>query len=354
MVEKKQTIFWIVITCILFLAIYTLSPVLMPFVAGMILAYLLDPLVDRVEKIGIRRSFSTFFVLTIFFVCSVGSSLLLLPVILNQLSNLTSFLPTLISNLEPFIRQARSLVDNAIKADNNNQLPLPVADILNWAGGFLTEIISSSLAFANLLSLIIITPIVAFYLLRDWDLIIKKVKSWMPIAQKVRIVEQVSKVDRSLSALVRGQGTVCLILALYYSVSLTAVGLQFGILIGIFSGIVSFIPFVGAILGAIFSIGFSIIQFDTYTPIFLVAGIFLVGQVVEGNFLTPKLIGEAVGLHPVWVIFALLTGATLFGFLGVLLALPIAVVVAVLIRFSLSSYLESEIYSGEADVDKRD
>lgn len=354
MVEKKQTIFWIVITCILFLAIYSLSPVLMPFVAGMILAYLLDPLVDRVEKIGIRRSFSTFFVLTIFFVCSVGSSLLLLPVILNQLSNLTSFLPTLISNLEPFIRQARSLVDNAIKADNNNQLPLPVADILNWAGGFLTEIISSSLAFANLLSLIIITPIVAFYLLRDWDLIIKKVKSWMPIAQKVRIVEQVSKVDRSLSALVRGQGTVCLILALYYSVSLTAVGLQFGILIGIFSGIVSFIPFVGAILGAIFSIGFSIIQFDTYTPIFFVAGIFLVGQVVEGNFLTPKLIGEAVGLHPVWVIFALLTGATLFGFLGVLLALPIAVVVAVLIRFSLSSYLGSEIYSGERDVDRRD
>ena len=354
MVEKKQTIFWIVITCILFLAIYTLSPVLMPFVAGMILAYLLDPLVDRVEKIGIRRSLSTFFVLIIFFVCSVGSSLLLLPVILNQLSNLTSFLPTLISNLEPFIRQARSLVDNAIKADSSNQLPLPVADILNWAGGFLTEIISSSLAFANLLSLIIITPIVAFYLLRDWDLIIKKVKSWMPIAQKVRIVEQVSKVDRSLSALVRGQGTVCLILALYYSVSLTAVGLQFGILIGIFSGIVSFIPFVGAILGAIFSIGFSIIQFDTYTPIFFVAGIFLVGQVVEGNFLTPKLIGEAVGLHPVWVIFALLTGATLFGFLGVLLALPIAVVAAVLIRFSLSSYLESEIYSGEADVDKRD
>ena len=354
MVEKKQTIFWIVITCILFLAIYTLSPVLMPFVAGMILAYLLDPLVDRVEKIGIRRSLSTFFVLTIFFVCSAGSSLLLLPVILNQLSNLTSFLPTLISNLEPFMRQVRSLVDNAIKADNSNQLSLPVADILNWAGGFLTEIISSSLAFANLLSLIIITPIVAFYLLRDWDLIINKVKSWMPITQKVRIVEQVVKVDRSLSALVRGQGTVCLILALYYSISLTAVGLQFGILIGIFSGIVSFIPFVGAILGAIFSIGFSIIQFETYTPILFVAGIFLVGQVLEGNFLTPKLIGEAVGLHPVWVIFALLTGATLFGFLGVLLALPIAVVVAVLIRFSLRSYLDSAIYSGEIDVDKKD
>ena len=261
MIEKKQTIFWIVITCILFLAIYTLSSVLMPFVAGMILAYLLDPLVDRVEKIGIRRSLSTFFVLTIFFVCSAGSSLLLLPVILNQLSNLTSFLPTLINNLEPFIRQVRSLVDNAIKADSSNQLSLPIADILNWAGGFLTEIISNSLAFANLLSLIIITPIVAFYLLRDWDLIINKVNSWMPITQKVRIVEQVVKVDRSLSALVRGQGTVYLILALYYSVSLTAVGLQFGVLIGIFSGIVSFIPFVGAILGAIFSIGFSIIQF---------------------------------------------------------------------------------------------
>ena len=354
MLEKKHTIFWIVITCILFLAVYTLSSVLTPFVAGMILAYLLDPLVDRVEKIGMKRSLSTFFVLTIFFVCSAGSSLLLLPVILSQLSNLTSFLPTLISNLEPFISQARSLVDNAIKADNSNQLPLPVADILNWVGGFLTEFISSSLAFANLLSLIIITPIVAFYLLRDWDLIIDKVKSWLPITQHMTIVAQVVKIDRSLSALVRGQGAVCLILALYYSVSLTVVGLQFGILIGIFAGIVSFIPFVGAILGAILSIGFSIIQFETYTPILLVAGIFLIGQVVEGNFLTPKLIGEAVGLHPVWVIFALLTGATLFGFLGVLLALPIAVVVAVLIRFSLSGYLDSEIYNGETDLDKRD
>ena len=157
MIENRHTIFWIFIAFVIVLALYTLSSVLMPFVAGMILAYLLDPLVDRIEKVGIRRSLSTFFVLTIFFVCLAGSSLLLLPVILSQLNNLTSFLPTLISNLEPFIRQARSLVDNAIKADNSNQLPLPVADILNWAGGFLTEIISNSLAFANLLSLIIIT-----------------------------------------------------------------------------------------------------------------------------------------------------------------------------------------------------
>ena len=270
------------------------------------------------------------------------------------MSNFTIFLPTLISNLEPFIRQARSLVDNAIKAEDSSQPLFPIADILSWAGGFLTEIISSSLAFANLLSLILITPIVAFYLLRDWDLIINKVKSWMPIAHKERIVEQALKIDRSLSALVRGQGSVCLILALYYSVSLTVVGLQFGILIGTFAGIVSFVPFVGAILGAIFSIGFSFIQFESYTSILLVAAIFLVGQVLEGNFLTPKLIGEAVGLHPVWVIFALLTGATLFGFLGILLALPVAVVVAVLIRFSLTNYFESEIYSGKSDLDKQD
>ena len=354
MVEKRDTIFWIVIAFILVLALYTLSSVLMPFVAGMILAYLLDPLVDRVEKFGISRSLSTLLVLTIFFVGSTGSSLLLLPVVLSQLSNFTIFLPTLISNLDPFIRQVRSLVDNAIRTEDSSQPQLPVADILSWAGGFLTEIISSSLAFANLLSLIIITPIVAFYLLRDWDLIINKVKSWMPIAHKERIVEQALKIDRSLSALVRGQGSVCLMLALYYSVSLTVVGLQFGILIGTFAGIVSFVPFVGAILGAIFSIGFSFIQFETVTPILLVAAIFLVGQVLEGNFLTPKLIGEAVGLHPVWVIFALLTGATLFGFLGVLLALPIAVVLAVLIRFGLTNYFESEIYSGNSDVEKKD
>ena len=354
MIENRHTIFWIFIAFVIVLALYTLSSVLMPFVAGMILAYLLDPLVDRIEKFGISRSISTVLVLAIFFVGSTGSSLLLLPVVLSQLSNLTIFLPTLISKLEPFIRQARSLFDNAIKADDSSQPSLPVADILSWAGEFLTEIISSSLAFANLLSLVIITPIVAFYLLRDWDLIINKVKSWMPIAHEKRIVEQDLKIDKSLSALVRGQGSVCLILALYYSFSLTAVGLQFGILIGTFVGIVSFVPFVGAILGAIFSLGFSVIQFETYTPIFLVAAIFLVGQVLEGNFLTPKLIGEAVGLHPVWVIFALLTGATLFGFLGILLALPIAVVVTVLIRLSLTNYFESEIYSGKSDVDKKD
>ena len=199
MVGKRHTIFWIVTAFILVLALYTLSSVLMPFVAGMILAYLLDPLVDRVEKFGISRSLSTLLVLTIFFVGSTGSSLLLLPVVLSQLSNFTIFLPTLISNLEPFIRQARSLVDNAIKAEDSSQPLFPIADILSWAGGFLTEIISSSLAFANLLSLILITPIVAFYLLRDWDLIINKVKSWMPIAHKERIVEQALKIDRSLS-----------------------------------------------------------------------------------------------------------------------------------------------------------
>ena len=144
MVENKQTIFWIVIAFILVLAIYTLSSVLMPFVAGMILAYLLDPLVDRVEKVGIRRSLSTLFVLTIFFVCSTGISLLLLPVVLCQLSKLTTFLPTLVSNLEPLIQQARSLVDNAIKVDDGAQLPLPVADILSWAGGLLTCLLYTS------------------------------------------------------------------------------------------------------------------------------------------------------------------------------------------------------------------
>lgn len=346
MIQRKNHIFWLVAILGLSLILYTLSSVLMPFVAGIILAYLLDPVVDRLEKLGLWRSLSTFLVLTAFMLCSAGCFLLLFPVIADQLSNLTIFLPNIMNKLQPLFEFVSGFLNNNMQSESEDLFPSSVGNILEWGGGFLTKLISSSLAVANFLSLIIITPIVAFYLLRDWDLIVDKTYEWLPLEYKEAITEQILKIDKSLAALVRGQGCVCIVLALFYSVSLTAVGLQFGVLIGLFSGIISFIPFVGAILGAVFSVGLSIFQFDSYTPILLVTVIFFVGQILEGNFLTPKLIGDAVGLHPVWIIFALLTGGSIFGFLGILLALPIAVVVAVCTRFVMTRYLQSTIYHG--------
>ena len=346
MIQRKNHIFWLVAILGLFLIVYTLSSVLMPFVAGIILAYLLDPVVDRLEKLGLWRSLSTFLVLTAFMLCSAGCFLLLFPVIADQLSNLTIFLPNIMNKFQPLFEFVSGFLNNNMQSESEDLFPSSVGNILEWGGGFLTKLISSSLAVANFLSLIIITPIVAFYLLRDWDLIVDQTYEWLPLEYKETITEQILKIDKSLAALVRGQGCVCIVLALFYSVSLTAVGLQFGVLIGLFSGIISFIPFVGAILGAVFSVGLSIFQFDSYTPILLVTAIFFVGQILEGNLLTPKLIGDAVGLHPVWIIFALLTGGSIFGFLGILLALPIAVVVAVCTRFVMTRYLQSTIYHG--------
>ena len=349
MIQRKNHIFWFASILVLFLIIYTLSSVLMPFVAGIILAYFLDPIVDRLEELGLWRSLSTFFVLTAFMLCSAGCFLLLFPVIAAQLSNLTIFLPNIVNKIQPLFEFVGSFLNSNMKSESEDLFPSSVGSILEWGGSFLTKLIRSSLAIANFLSLIIITPIVAFYLLRDWDLIVNKIHGWLPLEYKETVIEQILKIDKSLAALVRGQGCVCIVLALFYSVSLTAVGLQFGVLIGLFSGIISFIPFVGAILGAVFSVGLSIFQFESYTPILLVTAIFFVGQLLEGNFLTPKLIGDAVGLHPVWIIFALLTGGSMFGFLGVLLALPIAVVVAVFTRFGMARYLQSTIYHGNIE-----
>jgi predicted PurR-regulated permease PerM len=198
----------------------------------------------------------------------------------------------------------------------------------------------------NLVSLLVITPVVAFYLLRDWDRIVIQIDSWLPRRYAETIREQVRAVDATLAGFLRGQGTVCLILAIYYGLGLSLAGLDFGLVIGLVAGLLSFVPYVGAIVGLLLSVGLALVQFDAWLPIAIVAAVFILGQVVEGNFLTPKLVGESVGLHPVWIIFALLAGGTLFGFVGLLLAIPAAAVIGVGVRFALDRYLVSAYYKG--------
>jgi predicted PurR-regulated permease PerM len=219
--------------------------------------------------------------------------------------------------------------------------------IAGWITQILSGLVTGGVAIANLLSLIFITPVVSFYLLRDWDRLVAQVDSCLPRGSVGVVREQAGLIDRTLAGWVRGQFTVCLVLGTYYAAGLTLAGLDFGLVIGLLAGLLSFIPFVGAAVGLVGSVGLALVQFDDWLRIAIVAGVFFVGQAVEGNFLTPRLVGDRVGLHPVWVIFALLAGGALFGFVGVLLAVPVAATLGVLVRFLLQRYLESDMYGSD-------
>ncbi len=219
-----------------------------------------------------------------------------------------------------------------------------MANSLKIIGSVIRSVISSGFAFFNLMSLLLITPVVAFYMLRDWDKFIAKVDSLLPVKSQESIREQAREIDCTLAGFIRGQSSVCLILGTYYSLGLYFVGLELGVLVGFVAGIISFIPYVGSILGFTVSIAIAFAQFNSWEPILQVVAVFLIGQFIEGNFLTPKLVGENVGLHPVWVMFALLAGGVLLGFLGLMIAVPVAAVIGVLIRHAIINYKQSDLY----------
>jgi predicted PurR-regulated permease PerM len=211
----------------------------------------------------------------------------------------------------------------------------------------LASVWSQGQALVSLFSLLVITPVVAFYLICDWDRLVAAVDGSIPLSQRETVRGLAREINATISAYVRGQTAVCLILGSYYAIGLTLTGLSFGLLIGIISGLISFIPYVGSMTGLVLSLGVAAAQFfPDWTRILLVLGVFLVGQFLEGNVLAPKLVGKSVGLHPVWLMFALLAFGYLFGFVGLLLAVPLAAAVGVLVRFALRRYLASPLYTG--------
>jgi predicted PurR-regulated permease PerM len=217
-----------------------------------------------------------------------------------------------------------------------------------WLTAFLKSLWSGGRALVSLFSLVVITPVVAFYLLYDWHTMIRVVDSWVPLRQSDTVRALAREIDAAIAGFVRGQSAVCLILGSFYAIALTLTGLNFGLLIGLLSGVITFIPYVGSMTGLILALGVAVAQFwPDYTSIGVVLGIFLLGQFLEGNVLSPKLVGESVGLHPVWLIFALLAFGYLFGFVGLLVAVPLAATIGVLARFALRRYLESSLYTGE-------
>jgi len=345
---EKQAVFWIVLLLVLGGLIYALSGVLAPFIAGLAVAYFFDPVADWLERLGLSRGASAGIVIVTFLGLTIAVAMLLYPLLQAQIMGLLARIPDLIDNLRhvmaPMIEQVSDRLATSEAADLKGAAKDYASGMLTWAAGLLRSLWSGGLAFFNVLSLMIITPLVAFYLLRDWDRMVARFDDLLPRNSAATIRQQMVEIDSTIAAFVRGQAMVCLVLGIFYAISLSIVGLDFGLLVGLGTGLLAFIPYLGAGIGMVIGVGIALHQFSDLVPVVIVAAIFLTGQTAESYFLTPRLIGDRVGLHPVWIIFALLAGGALFGFTGVLLAVPITAVIGVLVRFWISRYLDSPYY----------
>jgi predicted PurR-regulated permease PerM len=349
---SRQLLFWLggLVAFGLFLKLF--SAVLLPFVVGFAIAYFLDPVVEKLGAMRLNRTLATSVVLTLFFLIFGVTLVLLLPVVEKQFVDFAAKAPELVKVAQEKLAVIMSRLSTELSPQDFERLKGAAGgfagDALKLVGQVLGKIWSGGLAFFNLLSLIFITPIVAFYILRDWPVIVKTIDSWLPRDHAATIRELTNEADEMISGFVRGMGVVCLILAVFYGFALTLFGLDFGLVIGISAGLISFVPFVGAILGLLAAVGMALVQYSEWIPIAVVAGIFVAGQILEGNVLTPKLVGERIRLHPVWIIFALLAGGTVAGFVGVLISVPAAAVIGVLVRFATSQYVGSLMYQGNS------
>lgn len=348
---RRQLRFWLVATALFAGFVYLFSDILLPFVAGMVLAYFLDPVADWLQRRGVSRFMATILILTAFVVIFALSLIILIPVLVTQLADFIGRVPSYLGQLQALITQIDPhWLEERFGIDPNN-LRNALNSLLTSSAGFLTAVMQSiwdsGVALFNIAGLFVVTPVVAFYMLLDWDRMVAKVDSWVP-RDHVRTVRSIAAdINRATAGFVRGQGTLCLVLGIMYAVGLTVAGLNFGILIGLFSGLISFIPYVGSLVGLVLAVGVAIVQFwPDYTMIAAVAGVFFLGQFIEGNILQPRLVGKSVGLHPVWLMFALFAFGALFGFVGLLIAVPAAAAVGVLVRFAIGRYLDSPLYTG--------
>jgi predicted PurR-regulated permease PerM len=351
MTFQRQVIFWVVAFLALILVLWLLSPILLPFIAGLVLAYFLDPVADALERLGLPRVAATTVILLFSILLLVLIGLLVVPILGDQIVKFAGDLPSLMQSLlARFNDVAPQWMKDAI-TKSGTDIQGSISDITGeaagWTATLLASVWSGGMALVNILSLMVVTPIVAFYLLADWDRLVAKMDSWLPRDHAEAIRAIFSDIDSAMAGFIRGQGTVCLLLGLFYALALSIAGLKFGLIIGLGAGLLSFIPYVGALVGGVVAIGVGLVQFwPDFASIAIVIGIFAAGQFIEGNFLSPKLVGSSIGLHPVWLMFALFAFGYVFGFVGLLLAVPLAAAAGVLVRFALNKYLASNLYRG--------
>ncbi|MGR3435364.1 MAG: AI-2E family transporter [Shimia sp.] len=359
---RTQTVYWGIAGVLTVAILWVLGDVILPFVLGGAIAYLLDPVADRLERAGCSRVLATVIIAIAATLLFIVLALAVVPTLIQQAVSLFNTAPQLFADLRDALNQRFPEL-----MDQNNAVRRSIASvgetIQSRGGELVNALFSSARGVVNVILLFVIVPVVAFYLLLDWDRMVARIDDLLPRDHVHTIRRLAREVDATLAGFVRGMGTVCLILGTYYAVALMLVGLQFGLVVGFVAGLVTFIPYLGALIGGILAIGLALFQFwgpetvdgetirqgTDWLRIGLVAAIFVAGQAVEGNVLTPKLVGNSVGLHPVWLLFSLSLFGALFGFVGLLIAVPVAASIGVIARFLTAEYKAGRLYRGTGD-----
>lgn len=345
---RQHVRFWLLAAAVFGVLVWGLRDILAPFISGMVIGYLLDPIVNRMERRRIPRWLATTGVLGSFLVAMTVAIILLVPVLSAQtvalFTNLPQYVATVQQQIAGWAEEVLSRYSEQHRQGLMAAADRAVGQLYEWAESLVASLVSTTVGMFELISFLLITPVVAFYMLRDWDRFLLQVDILLPRPYAGTIRSLARRVDETLAGFVRGQLTVCLLLGTFYAVLLSLVGLNYGFVIGMGAGLLSFIPYVGSIVGFGASVGVALLQFDEASSVILVGVVFVLGQFIEGNILTPKLVGERVGLPAVWVIFALMAGGHLLGFVGLLLGVPVAAIIGVLIRFAVERYRASHYY----------
>ncbi len=343
---RDQIRYWGIAAAVFLVALWAMGNVLLPFLVGGAIAYFLDPVADRLERMGMSRTMATAVISLVALLLAVALVLAIIPTLVNQLTALVNSAPEIAQRLQGFlVERFPSLTDST--STIRTALADIGAAIQSRGGQVVTGVVNSALGVVSVVVFLLVVPVVAFYLLLDWDHMVARIDALLPRDHAPTIRRLAGEIDTVLAGFVRGQVSVCVILGVYYSVALMLAGLQFGLIVGAIAGTITFIPYVGALVGGALAIGLALFQFwGDWVQIGIVAAIFGVGQFLEGNVLTPKLVGKSVGLHPVWLLLALSAFGTVFGFVGMLVAVPVAASIGVLTRFGVTQYQASRLYRG--------
>ncbi len=343
---EVQAKYWGIAAAVFLAVLWFLGDVLLPFVLGGAIAYFLDPVADRLERAGASRTAATA-IITVGMICvAVVMALLVVPSLIRQSIALFNVAPELLRDLVEWLSAAfpAAMEGNDVLADSLTTLG---ETIRAKGAALLNSVLNSALGLLNVVMLMLIVPVVAVYMLLDWDNMVARIDDLLPRDHAPVIRQLAAEVDATLAGFIRGMGTVCMILGVFYAVGLWLVGLQYGLVVGVVAGLLTFIPYLGAIVGGALAVGLALFQFWGDWPwIIAVAAIFQVGQIVEGNILTPRLVGSSVGLHPVWLILSLSVFGAIFGFIGLLVAVPVAASLGVLTRFAVAQYKRGRLYQG--------
>jgi predicted PurR-regulated permease PerM len=354
-----QVGFWIGALVLLILLLWVFSGVLLPFAAAFVIAYLLDPFVDRLQRLGSNRLAATLLILAACLMVVAFILTLIVPVLSHQFAEFIHALPDLLNKLQGLVVAAggrvakeygRPLLQRFGLATNGPDVRAGVGDLTataaTWMAAFLNSLVARGFALISLVSLIVVTPVVAFYMLLDYHAMIAAVDNLVPLRHRPVVRKIASQIDEAMAGFLRGQSLVCLFLGIWYSAGLSLIGLNFGLLIGITAGFLSFIPYVGSFTALVVAAIVAIVQgWPHWYLLAMALGVVVTGQLLEANILSPKLVGDRVGLHPVWLIFALLAFGSVFGFTGLIIAVPVAAASGVILRFAVSSYRASDLYS---------